>query len=165
VRAAPGTRGGSNWPSAAYSPRTGALYVLGSHIPMLYKIDSGAMAEAGARMPTAPPHVLATFTEFKNDGRFGTFTAVDVATGRIRWQHKVKAPLMVGGALATASGLVFFADAPALTALDAETGKPVWRYEVDKGVIGPPITFMVDGQQRVAVTSTRGVTVFGLPEN
>ena len=69
---------------------------------------------------------------------------------------------MVGGALATASGLVFFTDAPALTALDAETGKLVWRYQVDKGVIGPPITFMVDGQQRVAITSTRGVTVFGL---
>ena len=105
---------------------------------------------------------MATFTEFKNDGRFGTFTAVDAATGRIRWQHKVKSPLMVGGALATASGLVFFTDAPALTALDAETGKVVWRHEVDKGVIGPPITFMVDGQQRVAITSTRGVTVFGL---
>ncbi len=67
-----------------------------------FKIDSAATAAAGARKPSAPPHVMATFTEFKNDGRFGTFTAVDAATGRIRWQHKVKSPLMVGGALATA---------------------------------------------------------------
>ena len=36
------------------------------------------------------------------------------------------------------------------------------RLQLDNGAIGPPITFMVDGQQRVAVTSSRGVTVFGL---
>jgi PQQ-dependent dehydrogenase (methanol/ethanol family) len=162
VRISPGTRGGSNWPSAAYSPKTGAIYVLGSYIPMLRKIDSAATADAKARRPDVPPHVLSTFTEFKNDGRFGTFTAVDAATGKIRWQHKVKGPLMVGGALATASGLVFFPEPAYLNALDAETGKLVWRYELDKGAIGPPITFMVDGKQRVAVTSTRGVTVFGL---
>jgi alcohol dehydrogenase (cytochrome c) len=169
VRTAPGTRGGSNWPSAAYSPQTGALYVLGSHIPMLYRIDSaaGATADARVRRPGAPPehHVLGVFSEFKNDGRFGTFTAVDAATGRIRWQHRTKGPLMVGGALATAGGLVFFPEPANLTALDAETGRPVWRYELDKGPIGPPITFMVDGKQRVAVTSTKGVTVFALPDD
>jgi outer membrane protein assembly factor BamB len=72
---------------------------------------------------------------------------------------------MVGGALATAGGLVFFPEPANLTALDAETGRPVWRYELDKGPIGPPITFMVDGKQRVAVTSTKGVTVFALPDD
>jgi PQQ-dependent dehydrogenase (methanol/ethanol family) len=162
VRTAPGTRGGSNWPSAAYSPQTGAMYVLGSHIPMLYKIDSAATARARLRRPGAPPHVFARFTEFKDDGRFGTFTAVDPATGRIRWQHKVKGPLITGGALATAGGLVFFPEPAYLNAVDAETGKSLWRYELDNGAIGPPITFMVDGKQRVAVTSTAGVTVFGL---
>jgi len=162
VRIAPGTRGGSNWPSAAYSPKTGAIYVLGSHIPFVRKIDSAATAAARSARPGMPHHVLSTFTELKGAGRFGTFTAVDVATGKIRWQHKVKTPLMQGGALATAGGLVFFPEAPYLNALDAETGKPVWRYELDKGTLGPPITFMVDGKQRVAITSTRGVTVFGL---
>jgi alcohol dehydrogenase (cytochrome c) len=109
---------------------------------------------------------LSTFIEVKNAGRFGTFTAVDAATGKIRWQHKVNMPLMLGGALATAGGLVFFPEPPYLNALDAETGKPVWRYALDKGgdkaALGPPITFMVDGQQRLAITSSRGVTVFGL---
>ena len=69
---------------------------------------------------------------------------------------------MTGGALATAGGLVFFPEPAYLNAVDAETGEPVWRYELDKGALGPPITFMVDGKQRVAVTSTAGVTVFGL---
>jgi hypothetical protein len=35
---------------------------------------------------------------------------------------------------------------------------------MEKGVVGPPITFMVDGKQRLAVTSPRGVTVFGLTD-
>jgi len=140
------------------------MYVLGSYIPMIYKIDSAAMAEAGTRQPGVAPPILARFSEFEKDGRFGTFTAVDVATGKIRWQHKVHSPLMLGGALATAGGLVFFPEPGFLNALDAETGKPVWRYEMDKGVVGPPVTFMVDGKQRLAVTSARGVTVFGLTD-
>jgi hypothetical protein len=43
-----------------------------------------------------------------------------------------------------------------------ETGELRWRHELDKGPIGPTITFMDHGQQRIAVTSTAGVTVFGL---
>jgi PQQ-dependent dehydrogenase (methanol/ethanol family) len=162
VRTAPGTRGGSNWPSAAYSPKSGAMYVLGGHVPMIYKIDSAATQEASVRHPGATAPVVGKFSEFENDGRFGTLTAIDVASGRIRWQHKTKGPLMLGGALATAGGLVFFPEPGYLNALDAETGKPVWRYELDKGPIGPPITFMVDGKQRLAITSARGVTLFGL---
>jgi alcohol dehydrogenase (cytochrome c) len=164
VRSAPGTRGGSNWPSAAYSPQTGLLYVLGSHLPMLYKIYSanGGRPRGGALAGRPEHHVRGVFSEFKNDGRFGTFTAVDPATGKIRWQHRTKGPLMLGGALATAGGVVFFPEPAYLTALDAETGKQLWRQKVDKGPIGPPITFMIDGKQRVAVTSSRGVTVFGL---
>jgi alcohol dehydrogenase (cytochrome c) len=133
---------------------------------MLRKIDSAATANVKSRRPGAQPYALSTFIEVKNAGRFGTFTAVDAATGKIRWQHKVNMPLMLGGALATAGGLVFFPEPPYLNALDAETGKPVWRYALDKGgdkaALGPPITFMVDGQQRLAITSSRGVTVFGL---
>jgi alcohol dehydrogenase (cytochrome c) len=162
VRTSPGTRGGSNWPSAAYSPKSGALYVLGGHVPMIYQIDSAAMQEAKARKPGTVPPVLGKFIETGNEGWFGTFTAIDAATGTIRWQHKTKAPLLLGGALATAGGLVFFPEPGHLTALDAETGKPVWRYELDKGPVGPPITFMVDGKQRLAITSSGGVTVFGL---
>jgi alcohol dehydrogenase (cytochrome c) len=169
VRTAPGTRGGSNWPPMAYSPETRSLYVLGSHIPMLYKIDTaaGLAADQRAGRPSAPSarHVFGVFSEFPNDGRFGTFTAIDPASGKIRWQRRTKGPLMLGGALATAGGLVFYPEPGHLVALDAATGKQLWRYSLDKGPIGPPITFMYNGKQRVAVTSTKGVTMFGLDGN
>ncbi len=132
---------------------------------MLYMIDSAATADARRRRPGVSPHAIGTFVEYKGEERFGTFTAVDAATGKIRWQHKVEPPLITGGALVTAGGLVFFPAPGYLNALHAETGKPLWRFELDRGAIGPPITFMVDGKQRLAVTSTRGVTVFGLPRD
>jgi PQQ-dependent dehydrogenase (methanol/ethanol family) len=157
----PGTRGGSLWPSPAYSPVTGALYVLGSYLPMMYQPDSATAARMD-KVSGNPGHQYSRFAEFDNDGRFGTFTAVDLATGKIRWQNKVENPLMYGGAVATAGGLVFFPEPRYLNAVDAETGRLLWRYELDKGTIGPPITFMDRGKQRIAVTSTAGVTVFGI---
>jgi alcohol dehydrogenase (cytochrome c) len=166
VRVSPATRGGSNWPSAAYSPETGALYVLGSHYPMLYSFDSASSAAMDERVRRAGgqpvPHVFNRFREFENDGRYGTLTALDPATGKIRWQNKREVPLLYGGALATAGGLVFFPEPSYLNAVDAETGQLIWRYEMDKSTVGPPITFMENGKQRLAVTSARGVTVFGL---
>jgi hypothetical protein len=35
---------------------------------------------------------------------------------------------------------------------------------VGKGALGPPITFQLDGHQRIAVASRQGLSVFGLPE-
>lgn len=163
ARTAPGTHGGSNWPSAAYSPATGVMYVVGSHFPMRYRVDSAAGAAADARVPGPDRHQFGVFSEIKGEPRHGVVSAVDVTTGRIRWQHEVESPLVFGGTLALAGGLVLFSEVGALHALDAATGATRWRYPLGKGTLGPPISFMLDGRQRVAVASSRGVTVFGLP--
>ena len=161
VRIAPGSRGGSGWPSAAYSPRTGALYVLGSHYPQMYGPDS-AMSALMDRRTGHPGHLFNRLKDLPPETRHGTFSAVDLATGKIRWQNTLQGPLMFGGALATAGDLVFFPEPAYLNAVDAETGRLLWRHQLDKSPVGPPITFMDHGRQRVAVTSTAGVTVFGL---
>jgi alcohol dehydrogenase (cytochrome c) len=154
--ASPAVRGGSNWPPPAYSRLTGLLYVLGSYVPMLFKLDS-AQKEGEA-------YAHAIFHKLRDRETFGTFTAIDVNTGKIRWQKKTPRHLMYGGALATEGGLVFFGDAEGwLNALDANTGATLWRQQVDESYLGPPISFLVDGRQRIAVTTKRGVAVFGLP--
>jgi alcohol dehydrogenase (cytochrome c) len=72
---------------------------------------------------------------------------------------------MYGGVLATEGGLVFFGDARGeLNALDARTGRQLWRGKVGRGPLGPPISFSVNGHQRIAITSQQGLAVFGLPE-
>lgn len=161
VRSSPGDRGGSNWPPAAYSPRTGLLYVQASYAPMLFAIDSAA-ARAKTTDDALPS--FARFHPAEPGTETGTFTALDPATGRVRWQRRTEDHLAYGGVLATAGGLVFFPERDGhLNALDAQSGRTLWRYAVDRGrVLGSPISFAVDGEQRIAIASPKGLTVFGL---
>jgi glucose dehydrogenase len=156
----PGTRGGANWPPPAYSPRTGLIYVQASHIPMNFLLDTTPRA--------TEDEMLLAFAHFKalpDSLSFGTFSAIDVATGRIRWQKKVPGQLTSGGAVATAGDLVFFGQSGSLlNAVDAETGELLWQSQPGKGALGPPVTFEVDGHQRIAVASRQGLMVFGLAE-
>ncbi|MGH7534052.1 MAG: PQQ-binding-like beta-propeller repeat protein [Gemmatimonadales bacterium] len=159
VRASPAVRGGSNWPPPAYSPRTGLLYMLGSYVPMLFVLDSAVSPKKNRELFT-----YARFEQLPDSLQFGTFSAIDVSTGTIRWQKKVPGHLMYGDALATEGGLVFFGEISGwLNALDAETGETLWRYRAGQGYVGPPISFLVDGRQRIAITSMQGITVLGLP--
>ena len=156
VRSSPAVRGGSSWPPPAYSPRTGLLFVLGSYVPMLFVLDPAQKA--------GEPFAHAHFEKLPDSLSFGTFTAIDVNTGKIRWQKKVPKHLMWGGALATEGGLVFFGQARGwIEAVDELTGETLWRSRVSDSFLGPPISFLVDGHQRIAITSQKGVTVLGLP--
>jgi len=155
VRASPGVRGGANWPPPAYSPETGLLYVLASYIPMRFVVDTAVNG--------GDPYSSGYFTPIPDATNFGTFSAIDPATGRIRWQRRVPRHLMYGGAVVTGGGLVFFGDAEGyLNALDAKTGRTLWRDHVARGYVGPPIAFRLDGHDRIAITSREGVVVYGL---
>ncbi len=158
VRTSPGERGGANWPPSAYSPATGLLYVQVSDGPSVFAVDTGPAAAHG-RLPA-----LAKFRPAQPETERGNLSAVDPATGRIRWQRETGGNMVHGGVLVTAGGLVVFAELDGhLTALDAESGELLWRYRVDNRVLGSPVTFAVDGEQRIAVASNEGLSVFGLP--
>jgi glucose dehydrogenase len=160
VRSSPGSRGGANWPPNAYSPRTRLLYVLGSYMPMLFVLDSSALVKNPRR---AKQRMLTRFSHLPDDP-YGLVSAIDVDSGKLVWQHRVEEHLTYGGALATGGDLVFFGEKSGhLTALDAKTGVTLWRYQVDGDVLGPPISFSVAGEQRVAVVTRHGVVTFGLP--
>jgi alcohol dehydrogenase (cytochrome c) len=133
------------------------MYVLGTYMPMLYVLDTTATEGKNGEL-----FKFAHFSALPDSLNFGTVSAIDVGTGKIRWQNRVPRHLGFGGAVATEGGLVFYGDLQGyLNALDAETGKVLWR-DRPKGILGPPISFQVDGHQRIAVTSRRGVTVYGL---
>ena len=145
VRMLPGANGGSEWSAPAYSPETGYLYVLGLHQPMLYKVKPE---------PLEPPAFWLGGAFFGNgEPQFGLFSAVDLATGKIAWQHRVADP-MIGGALATAGGLVFTGTKDRqFLAFDARNGKQLWRYDARAGVNAPPISYAASGRQYVAVAA------------
>jgi alcohol dehydrogenase (cytochrome c) len=145
VRMLPGANGGSEWSPAAYSPETGYLYVLGLHQPMLYKTKPE---------PLKPPAFWLGGAFYGNgEPQYGLFTAVDLSTGKIAWQNRVADP-MIGGALATAGGLVFTGTKDKqVLAFDAKTGRQLWRYQANAGVNAPPVTYTAGGRQFVAVAA------------
>jgi PQQ-dependent dehydrogenase (methanol/ethanol family) len=145
IRMLPGANGGSEWSAPAYSPQTGYLYVLGLHQPMLYKVKPE---------PLEPPAFWLGGAFYPNgEPQYGLFSAVDLTTGRIAWQVKVADP-MIGGAVATAGGLVFTGTKDKrFLAFDARTGRQLWRYDAQAGVNAPPISYAVNGRQYVAVAA------------
>jgi alcohol dehydrogenase (cytochrome c) len=148
----PANKGGAMWSPPAYSPQTKFLYTMGVNeahdyiankpLPEVYKPGTPIRGQySGGDMAlntkVFPPS--------------GTFSAVDTTTGAIAWQYKSRRP-MYGGALATASGLVFAGDMDGdFIAFDARTGKELWRYPMGAGVCTPPITYRIRNVQYVAV--------------
>lgn len=73
-----------------------------------------------------------------------------------------------GGALSTASGLVFQGTGSGeFTALDAQTGEPLWSSPTQTGVIAAPMMYEVDGKQYVAILVGTGGSwaMFGSADN
>jgi glucose dehydrogenase len=63
--------------------------------------------------------------------------------------------------LATAGRLVFTGDGYGyLIALDARTGKAVWRFQTGGAMAAPPVSYALDGKQYVAVAAGGTVMAF-----
>lgn len=167
VRMLPGANGGSEWSPVAYSPQTNLVYVSGLHQPMNYITHSTPYQRGKLWLGSA-------FVAIPGEQQWGTFTAIDVNTGKIAWQNKMPNP-MIGGALATAGGLVFTGGDGTgnFYAFDAKTGKELWRFQCGAGVNAAPMSFELDGEQFIAVAVGGNfqlgyrygdaVFVFGLP--
>jgi len=103
--------------------------------------------------------------------QYSALRAIDPVTGAMRWEHRFRgysSEIMLdlsGGAMTTASGLVFTGDNDGyLYALESATGKQLWRFQTGAPVWGvAPITYMLDGAQWVVVPSGTTLTAFALP--
>ena len=90
---------------------------------------------------------------------FGEVQAWNVDTGKRVWTHAFATSANWGPMLATAGGLVFSGGANdrKFRAFDATTGKVLWEFTTTSGVIGPASSFMMNGQQYIAVQSGWGI--------
>ncbi|MGF1645255.1 MAG: methanol/ethanol family PQQ-dependent dehydrogenase [Thiotrichales bacterium] len=152
----PAALGTKDQQPAAFSPRTKLFYVPTNHVCMDYepfKVEYVA----------GQPYVGATLSMFPagkvtGDGteHLGNFIAWDAATGKIKWSNKE--PFSVwSGALATAGDVVFYGTLEGfLKAVDANTGKELYKFKTPSGIIGNVNTYVYDGKQYVAVLSGIG---------
>ena len=146
----PAALGTKDQQPAAYSPKTGLIYTPLNHVCMTYEpVESKYVA--------GQPWVGATLTMFAGpDGVMGGFAAYDPMTNKKAWYNKEKFSAW-GGALTTASDLVFYGTLDRwFKALDAKTGKELWKFQVGSGVIGNAFTYSNGGKQYVGVLSGIG---------
>lgn len=83
--------------------------------------------------------------------QFGLLLAWDPVKQEKAWS--IQMPNIVnGGVLATAGNLIFQGTGDGrFVAYAADTGTPLWAAPVQTGMIAPPVTYSVDGEQFVAI--------------
>jgi alcohol dehydrogenase (cytochrome c) len=149
----PSSGGAANWPPPSFDPASGLLYVTTNDMPGLYYLTdlSPRPAGFGGRDDMLEPRQAVT--------------AIEIATGTIRWQHPFGPGLGFSGTLSTSGGLVFAGDSDQnFVALDALTGKSLWHVNVGGAVGNTPITYSIDGRQYLVVAAGLDLYGFALPE-
>ena len=147
----PASPGGKDWQPAAFSPRTGLLYIPHQNLCE----DEEAME---ANYIAGTPYVgMNVRMQPGPGGHRGEFTAWDPVSMRAVWKLTERFPVW-SGALVTAGDVVFFGTMDGwFKAVDARTGAPLWQYQTGSGIIGQPVTYRApDGKQYVAVPSGVG---------
>jgi PQQ-dependent dehydrogenase (methanol/ethanol family) len=167
TRMLPGANGGQEWSPITVNPELQYAYTVGLHQPMHYKTHYAPYERGKLWLGSA-------FVAIPGEAQWGNVSAVNLQTGKIAWQVKTDQP-MIGGATATAGGLVFTGEGNGwFKAYDARSGRVLWQFFCGAGVNAAPSVFQVDGEQFVAVAAGGNfqlgfplgdaVFVFGLPK-
>ena len=152
----PSYLGGHNWHPMSYNPNTGLVYIPVLDIPAVYGDDldfeykpgvsnlgidaivAGLPDEQAARDALRP--LIA--------GRLVAWDPVKQAEAW-RVQHS---GAWNGGTLSTAGNLVFQGTADGtFAAFAADSGEKLWSFDTQTGVVAPPISFAIDGEQYVSI--------------
>ena len=152
----PAALGSKDQQPAAYSPRTGLFYVPTNHVCMDYEPFE-------VEYVAGQPYVGATLSMFPagrvtGDGttNLGNFIAWDAAEGKIVWSLPERFSVW-SGALATAGDVVFYGTLEGyLKAVDAKTGKELYKFKTPSGIIGNVNTWKHGGKQYIGVLSGIG---------
>jgi alcohol dehydrogenase (cytochrome c) len=147
----PAPPGAKDWQPAAFSHRTGLLYLPHNNLCMdLVETEVGYIA--------GTPYVGAdVWMKPGPGGHRGEFSAWDIAAGKEVWTIKENFPVW-SGAVATAGDVVFYGTMEGwFKAVDAGSGRELWKFKTGSGIIGQPTTWSgPDGKQYVAILSGVG---------
>jgi quinate dehydrogenase (quinone) len=189
----PGSLGGMNWGGFSTDPVTNTIFVndmrLGLWIQMKEAAPTTAVSSGSEATNTVMGVVPMKGTPYAVDKNrflsalgipcqeppFGTLTAIDMDSQKIKWQVplgtvedtgpfgiKMGVPIpigmpTIGGSLATQGGLVFFAATQDyyLRAFDSATGKEIWKARMPVGSQGTPMTYKSPktGKQYIVISA------------
>ena len=147
TRACPGVLGGVSWNGPAYNPRANLLYVPA--------VDWCATFTAFEQVRNIPGKLyMGGTTDLDPPSKSqGWITAVDAATGAVRWKYRSPRP-MVAAVTTTAGGVVFTGELTGdFLAFDAASGDVLYRFNTGGPMGGGVVSYAVNGQQYVAAAS------------
>ena len=149
----PSTRGGKNWPHAAFNPETGLLYANTMHRGGIY------------RHVETKPHVSGQRYQFIENkpapiaqgAAIAHVDAIEPLTAKQRWRTPLHDHPHWSAMLATGGGLLFTGkETGEFIAIDIDTGKTVWQFQTGSGVNAQPVTYTHNGRQYVTILSGIG---------
>jgi quinohemoprotein ethanol dehydrogenase len=157
----PSPYGGHNWHPMAFNPKTGLVYIPALDLGFKFAQDNAFKHKPGEwntgidlaqGIPAKDPDtVIADLKAVK-----GHLSAWDPVTQKEVWRvdHSLS---WNGGLLSTAGNLVFQGRADGkFAAYTADTGKLVWEFPVNVGIIAAPVSYTIDGEQYVSVVAGWG---------
>jgi alcohol dehydrogenase (cytochrome c) len=142
-RICPSITGGTNFWPAAYSRKTGSLYIPAAEGCGTVTVDTSAHVKG--RFNGGGPGQAGLITS--------SITMIDPSTGELKKRVEFPYP-NASGVLSTAGGVVMtgLLDGT-LVALDDQTLDELWRFNVGSGFNVPPMTYAVNGKQYIAISS------------
>jgi quinohemoprotein ethanol dehydrogenase len=158
--------GAHAWMPMSYSPQTGLVYIPAMHVPLSYADDANFTRHIGrwntgvsflappeGAVPGATPLERRAALAAMNKGML---VAWDPVKQQARWQIEMPWPWN-GGTLATAGNLLFQGDSYGVfRARASDTGKELWSFDSQRGIMAGPVTFRAGGEQYVAVLAGYG---------
>ncbi|HET7307432.1 MAG TPA: methanol/ethanol family PQQ-dependent dehydrogenase [Gammaproteobacteria bacterium] len=142
----PASTGGKDWQPSAYSPVTHLLYIPHNNLCQDEEVSTVSYI-AGT------PYMGAKVAMMAGPGGYrGAFTAWDPVKAKIVWSDHELFPVWTG-ALVTAGGVAFYGTMDRwFKAVDARTGKLLWKFRVGSGMSGQPIAYRgPDGREYIAI--------------
>jgi quinoprotein glucose dehydrogenase len=167
----PGNVGGANWGGGAYDARRGLVFVGNNRLATVVQLIPREQvdqrrASTGERIgeefavQRGTPYAMVRRTFLDRSGQpcnqppWGVLAALEVSTGKVRWE----APLSVylGGPLALPEGVVFFAGTildQQLRAFHADTGKLLWETTLPASAQSTPAHYVHQGRHYIVIAA------------
>jgi alcohol dehydrogenase (cytochrome c) len=93
----------------------------------------------------------------------GAVRALDPKTGELRWEARLPSDpgtSEMGGLLSTAGNLVFGGNSENFFALDATSGRMLWK--LGGKIVAAPVTYLSRGRQQISIAVGRSIFTFAL---
>jgi alcohol dehydrogenase (cytochrome c) len=152
----PGVQGATNWYSPSYNPLTKLFY--------LAVWENRSVYHKGEQQYTAGNRYIGSvpLIDLPDDPGHGAIRALNPHTGERVWDYKLQTKPWAG-VLSTAGKLVFGgSDEGYFFALDAESGKELWRQNLGGIIRANPVSYLVDGRQFVSIAAGSALFTFAV---